>query len=102
MPPVDAATWDRNGRDAAFLNHKDKRLGEATVVAGIERYRQRLGQLEFDYVESCQVAKRLAHRRTRRVQALVAALAALLLLGGVGWWYQDLLREEYYSGCRLI
>lgn len=39
---ADAATWDRNGRDAAFLNHRDKRLGEATAVAGIERYRQRL------------------------------------------------------------
>jgi hypothetical protein len=34
---VDAATWDRNGREAAFLNHRDKRLGEATEVAGIER-----------------------------------------------------------------
>jgi hypothetical protein len=28
---VDALTWDRNGRDAAFLNHRDKRLAEATT-----------------------------------------------------------------------
>jgi formylglycine-generating enzyme required for sulfatase activity len=25
-------------------------------VAGIERYRRRLGQLEFDYIAACQVA----------------------------------------------
>jgi formylglycine-generating enzyme required for sulfatase activity len=93
---VDAATWDRNGRDTAFLNHRDKRLGEATAVVGIERYRQRLGQLEFDYVAGCQVAERLAHRRTRRVQALVGTLAVLLALGGVGWWQQDFLREQYH------
>jgi formylglycine-generating enzyme required for sulfatase activity len=92
----DAATWDRNGRDAAFLNHRDKRLGEATAVVDIERYRQRLGQLEFDYVAGCQVAERLAHRRTRRVQALIGTLAALLLLGVVGWWQAGVLREQYY------
>jgi formylglycine-generating enzyme required for sulfatase activity len=93
---VDAANWDRNGRDAAFLNHRDKRLGEATEVAGIERYRQRLGQLEVDYVAGCQVAESLAHRRTRRVRALVGTLAALLVLGVVGWWQQSFIREQYY------
>jgi formylglycine-generating enzyme required for sulfatase activity len=93
---VDALTWDRNGRDLAFLNHRDKRLGEATEVAGIERYRQRLGQPEFDYLAACQVAERLAHRQTRRVQALVGTLAALLVLGGVGWWKEGLFREQYY------
>ena len=25
---VDTATWDRNGQDAAFLNHRDKRLAD--------------------------------------------------------------------------
>jgi hypothetical protein len=40
---VDALTWDRNGRDAAFLNHRDKRLAEATTLAEIEAYRKRLG-----------------------------------------------------------
>jgi formylglycine-generating enzyme required for sulfatase activity len=93
---VDAATWDRNGRDVAFLNHRDKRLGEATEVVGIERYRQRLGQLEFDYVAGCQEAERLARRRTRRVQALVGTLATLLVLGGVAWWKGGFFREQYY------
>jgi formylglycine-generating enzyme required for sulfatase activity len=93
---VDAATWDRSGRNAAFLNHRDKRLGEATEVAGNERYRQRLSQLEFDYLAGCQVAARLARRRTRRVQALVGTLATLLVLGGVAWWKGGFFREEYY------
>jgi formylglycine-generating enzyme required for sulfatase activity len=93
---VDAATWDRNGRDAAFLNHRDKRLGSATLVVGIERYRQRLGQLEFDYVAACQVAERLAHSRTRQDHALLGALMVLLALGGVAWWNEGSLREQHY------
>jgi formylglycine-generating enzyme required for sulfatase activity len=93
---VDAATWDQNRRDAAFLNHRDKRLSEATEVAGIEHYRQRLSQLDFDYLAGCQVAARLARRRTRRVQALVGTLATLLVLGGVAWWKGGLFREQYY------
>jgi formylglycine-generating enzyme required for sulfatase activity len=92
---VDAATWDRNGRDAAFINHRDKRLGEVTAVIGIERYRERVGQLELDYVVACEVAETLAHRRARRFRALVGTLAALLALGGVGWWEQGFLREQY-------
>jgi formylglycine-generating enzyme required for sulfatase activity len=95
---VDAATWDRNGRNAAFLNHRDKRLDEATEVAGIERYRQRLSQLEFDYVAACQEAERLARRQTRRVQALFGALMVLLALGGVGWWNEGFLGEQYHRG----
>ena len=93
---VDAATWDRNGRDIAFLNHRNNRLGNATALVGTERYRQRLGKLEFDYVAACQLAERLARRRTRRVQGLVGALVALLTLGGVGWWNQDFLQEQYH------
>src|SRR5262249_5719980 len=35
------------------------------------------------------LSRKVAHRRTRRVQALFGTLAALLLLGVVGWWQQD-------------
>ena len=49
---VDALTWDRNGRDAAFLNHRDKRLADATTLAGIDGYRKHLGAVEFDYLAS--------------------------------------------------
>jgi hypothetical protein len=92
---VDAATWDRNGREAAFLNHRGKRLGEATKVVGIERYRQRLGQLELDYIAACQMAEKLARRWRQRIGLLVGTLAALVELGGLGWWQQDFLRVQY-------
>ena len=36
MLQLDAATWHRNGRDAAFLNHRDRRLAEAGVLTGVE------------------------------------------------------------------
>jgi formylglycine-generating enzyme required for sulfatase activity len=93
---VDAATWDRNGRDSAFLNHRNQRLGDAVVLVETERYRQRLGKVEFDYVAACRGAERLAQRRTRHVQALVCALVVLLAFGGVGWWKQDFFREQYH------
>jgi hypothetical protein len=45
---VDAATWDRNGRDTAFLNHRNKRLGDVTALVATERCRRRLGKLELE------------------------------------------------------
>jgi formylglycine-generating enzyme required for sulfatase activity len=98
---VDAATWGRNGRDAGFLNHRNKRLADATELIGTERYRARLGGLEFDYVAGCAEAERLAHGRTRRVQALLGALIVLLALGGAGWSMEDFLREQYYWRVRM-
>ena len=79
---VDALTWDRNGCDAAFLNHRDKRLAEAGALAGIEAYRKRLGAVEFDYLAACRAAEQVgaaagaaragAHRRA----GLLASIAA--------------------------
>ena len=57
---TDALTWDRNGRDAAFLNHRDKRLAETAALAGIEAYRKRMGAIEFDYLAACQTAEQKA------------------------------------------
>ncbi len=91
---VDAATWDRNGRDAAFLNHRGKRLGEATAFIATDRYRKRLGKLEFDYVAACQEAERLARTRARRMQMLIGALALSVVAGVVGWRTESYLRER--------
>ena len=38
---IDALTWNRNGRDAAFLTHREKRLAEANALVGNEGYRKR-------------------------------------------------------------
>jgi formylglycine-generating enzyme required for sulfatase activity len=91
---VDAATFDRNGRDAAFLNHRDERLVQATALAGIESYRKRLGALELDYLAACRTADRLARRRRRRVQTLIYTLFALILVILVGWMNQSYVREQ--------
>jgi formylglycine-generating enzyme required for sulfatase activity len=86
---VDALAWDRNGRDVAFLNHRDKRLAEANALAEAEGYRKRLGKAEFDYLAACQLAQRAAQRRTRRMQVLVGVLfggiVAVAELGYGGW-----------------
>jgi formylglycine-generating enzyme required for sulfatase activity len=91
---VDGLTWDRNGRDAAFLNHRDKRLADATTLAGIEGYTKRLGALEFDYLAACQVAERSARRRTRRTRVLVYVLLVGIIAGLVLWINQRYVNEQ--------
>ncbi len=82
---VDAANWNRNSKDAAFLNHRDKRLAEARALASIDGYRKRLSELDLEYLEACQVADRLHRNRTRRMQALVGVLAFSIVAGLAGW-----------------
>lgn len=91
---VDAATWDRNAQDVAFLNHRDKRLDEANALVGIEGYRKRLGKLELDYLAACQAAERLARRRARRVQSVAYALLVSIIAGLIGWINQAYLTEQ--------
>jgi conflict system STAND superfamily ATPase/TIR domain-containing protein len=77
---LDAATWDRNGRDQAFLNHREKRLAEANALIGHDRYCEHVGELESDYLAACQEAERLARQRWRRLVASVGVLLASLNL----------------------
>jgi hypothetical protein len=91
---IDALTWDRNGRDAAFLNHRGKRLAEATALAGIEGYRKRLSVLEFDYLAACRAAERLAQRRTRRIQTMFGVLAFGIVAALLGWLNESYLQER--------
>jgi formylglycine-generating enzyme required for sulfatase activity len=124
---VDAWTWDRNDRDAGFLNHRGERLARSAELAADDRFR--LTKIEFDYLAACQGAEDATRAKTERLQELVIRLAAeigvavrsaveayagakanvggvvggkvlgalmvLLALGGVGWWQQDFLREQY-------
>ena len=75
----DATIWDRNGRDAAFLNHRDKRMAEAVALAAIERYRKHLGAVDDDYLVACREAERLARWRMRRQRTLIYALSGALI-----------------------
>jgi formylglycine-generating enzyme required for sulfatase activity len=67
-----------------------KNLAVAKVVAGL------LGVSSDDIFRRAERERRAAARRRRRVQVLVAALALLLALGGVGWLNQEYLRDQYY------
>jgi formylglycine-generating enzyme required for sulfatase activity len=87
-------TWDRAARDAAFLNHRGRRLAETAALAGIESYRRRMGAAEFDYLKACQAAEKKARGRARRVQALVYALLVGVIVGLVGWINQGPLKAE--------
>jgi formylglycine-generating enzyme required for sulfatase activity len=91
---VDSLTWDRNGRDAAFLNHRGKRLVETAKLARNEAYRKRLGALEFDYLAASQTADRLARGRTRRGQAVAGVLALGIVAALTGWLNEDFVRER--------
>jgi formylglycine-generating enzyme required for sulfatase activity len=92
---VDAANWERNGRNAEFLNHREKRLAEAWALGQNAGYATRLITRDHDYLAACRVAEQAAHRGRRRTQMLVGALALTLAGAGVGWWKQDLLKEQY-------
>jgi formylglycine-generating enzyme required for sulfatase activity len=91
---VDALTWDRNGRDAVFLNHRGKRLAEAGALADVEGYAKRLGALEFDYLAGCRAAEMRERRRERRVYGALGVLAVGLIAGLLGWMNQDFLWER--------
>jgi formylglycine-generating enzyme required for sulfatase activity len=91
---VDALTWDRNGRDAAFLNHRDKRLAEATTLAGIDGYRRRLGAAAFGYLAACEALERRAQKQSRRVQAFIYVLLVGVIAGVVGWINQSYLKNQ--------
>lgn len=67
-----------------------KDLALAKVIAGL------LGLSSDDVFRRAERERRAALRRQRRVQALVGALAVLLIAAGVGWLKQDYLKEQYY------
>jgi formylglycine-generating enzyme required for sulfatase activity len=84
---VDATTWDRNGKNAGFLNHRDKRLAEAQDLSRNAGYARRLIQRDLDYLAACQAAARAARTQGRRRVLLGASgTVALILVILVGWF----------------
>jgi formylglycine-generating enzyme required for sulfatase activity len=67
-----------------------KDLALAKVIAGL------LGLSSDDVYRRAERERRGTTRRRRRIQALVGALALLLIAAGLGWWKQDYFKEEYY------
>lgn len=67
-----------------------KDLALAKVIAGL------LGLSSDDVFRRAERERRAASRRRRRVQALVGALALLLVAAGASWLNQDYLWQQYY------
>jgi formylglycine-generating enzyme required for sulfatase activity len=94
---TDALTWDRNGRDAAFLNHRKNRLIQVVRLAENEAYRKRLTSLDFDYLSGCKHAERSSKNKVRLVKTLVATLAIVIAIGIAAWRNQEWLKERIYQ-----
>lgn len=91
---LSAGAWERHDRKAAFLDHKDKRLSEAGALGLNENFRKRLGQLEFDYLDACGKAERVASGRARRMKALVRVFGLGIVAAAVGWLNELYLGER--------
>jgi formylglycine-generating enzyme required for sulfatase activity len=70
--------------DPTLLQHEFIKAGEDAEAARMTAERQALER------------EKAALRRGQRGLAVIGALMVLLALGGVGWWQQDFLREQYY------
>jgi hypothetical protein len=93
---VGALAWDRNARDASFLNHRGRRLAEADVLIGVERYKQQLGKIDLGYLSACRVAEQGARRRRLGARALMGVLAAAAVLEFAMYW-KNSVRQAYHS-----
>jgi formylglycine-generating enzyme required for sulfatase activity len=100
FPPALKFKFDTKGRTTkkkAELLAADAReegdgkdLALAKIIAGL------LGLSSDDVFRRAERERQVVGRRRRRVRALVAALAVLLALGGLGWWKQGYFRDQYY------
>jgi formylglycine-generating enzyme required for sulfatase activity len=90
-----ARDWRANGKAASYLVHAEERLRAAERLLTRPDLAADLEPTDKDYIISCQRAEQAARSRMRRVQAFVGALVALLAMGGVGWWKQNFIREQY-------
>jgi formylglycine-generating enzyme required for sulfatase activity len=80
---VDAAAWERNGRDRNYLNHRDRRLADTEALTAFAGFRARITPVHTEYLADCREAENLAMRQRRRQQwsiRVVSAGAVLFLL----------------------
>jgi hypothetical protein len=91
----DASTWERKGRDSLFLNHRGRRLTEATALVRMPDYAKRLGRQGFGYLAACQNEERLAHSRMSRTRTLAGASAIIIVLGLLSWLNEQYIHEQW-------
>ena len=72
---VDAAAWERSGKDDLFLNHRERRLAEVEGLTQDGRYRQRMVDRDLEYIAAC-------HRVEEPERPRLEALSALQVDAG--------------------
>jgi formylglycine-generating enzyme required for sulfatase activity len=92
---VDASIWVRKRFDAAYLNHREKRLKEARELITNPAFSGQIGDVESNYLEECVAAESVRRGKARRVLASYAVLVVCLGALGAAWWQQRLILEQY-------
>jgi formylglycine-generating enzyme required for sulfatase activity len=90
-----ARDWAANGKAGAWLGHSEQRLRAAERLLTRADLAANLEPTDKEYVAACQAAERAARAWAQRRVALVGGLFCLLAVGGVAWWKQDFLKEQY-------
>ena len=91
-----ATRWDRRGRPESLLLRGDDIDAAKKWMTARNAAAPEITDAQHAFIRASEKTEKLARRRTQRVQALVGALMVLLALGGVGWWRQNFLQEQYY------
>jgi formylglycine-generating enzyme required for sulfatase activity len=88
--------WAANDKASSWLAHSTERLRAAERLLARRDLAAKLESTDKDYVAACQKVEQQRRSRARRGKALVGVLVMLLALGGVGWWYEKWVREQYF------
>lgn len=88
--------WAANGKASSWLAHTGERLRTAERLLARPDLAANLEPTDRAYIAACQGDERAGQARSRRGKALVAGLAGLLALAGVGLWKYDVLKDQYH------
>jgi formylglycine-generating enzyme required for sulfatase activity len=88
--------WAANDKDPAWLTHSGERLKAAEKLAERPDLSANLEPTDREYLAACRDAERLSKRNKRRMHAVAACLALLLIATGVGWSQGAYLKEQAY------
>ncbi len=97
-----AAEWERNDRNAAWLDHRADRLAAAERIAKNEDFRRRLGQLGMQYITACRAREARQRRIAMTVAWSVAAVFAVLCVVLFAQWQQTVRAQTRTAASLLV
>ena len=94
-----ALTWHRKGSDREYLTHRaPTRLFQAEGLVSDERYRQRLGAVDLNYLRACRQAYDQDRRQRRRARSAIGVMGLLIALGTLAYFNQQfLVRQAFWA-----